>query len=193
MHVIVPGVCVDKKRKQCTKLRGKYLFNEFALAKVFRARFLEIMREDGFKVPDDIPGKWGVDCRHVGKGLPTLKYLARYLYRGVISDKNILSDDGEQVTFGYVESKTKTYKTRTVKGETFLWLVYQHVLPKGFRRVRDYGFLNGNAKATLQSIQIAFKFLVEAVQVKPRPAYLCRACGAPLYITAFIRPAWRSG
>ena len=193
VHVIVPGICVNKRRKQCIKLRGKYLFNEFALAKVFRARFLETMRDGGFKIPVDMPIKWVTDCRHVGKGLPALQYLSRYLYRGVISENNILSDDGEQVTFGYVDSKTSTYKTRTVKGETFLWLVYQHVLPKGFRRVRDYGYLNGNAKPTLLSIQIALKILVEKIATKPRPAYLCKACGAPLSITAFIRPAWRSG
>ena len=145
------------------------------------------------KAPDKNPNQWVVDCRHVGKGLPALKYLSRYLYRGVISDKNILSDDGDQVTFGYVDSKTNTYKTRTVKGETFLWLVYQHVLPKGFRRVRDYGYLNGNAKVTLQSMQIALGVLVENLRPKPRPAYICSACGAPLSITSFIPAAWRSG
>ncbi len=193
VHVIIPGVCVNKQRKQCTKLRGKYLFNEFALATVFRARFLEAMRDGNFKAPDDNPKKWVTDCRHVGKGLPALKYLSRYLYRGVISDKNILGDDGEQVTFGYVDSKTKTYKTRTVKGESFLWLVYQHVLPKGFRRVRDYGYLNGNAKSTLESIQIALGVIIAKVQTRNRPVYLCNACGAPLSITAFIRPVWNPG
>ena len=35
--------------------RGKYLFNEFALAKVFRARFLEAMCDDNFKAPDKNP------------------------------------------------------------------------------------------------------------------------------------------
>lgn len=193
VHVIVPGVCVNKRRKQCARKHGKYLFNEFALAKVFRARFLAAMLGDGFKVPENTPTKWVTDCRHVGKGLPALQYLSRYLYRGVISDKNILADDGEQVTFGYIDSKTNSYKTRTVKGETFLWLVYQHVLPKGFRRVRDYGFLNGNGKTILRSIQVALRFFVEKIPPKPRPTYLCKVCGAALNITAFIRPAWRSG
>lgn len=100
VHVIVPGVCVNKRRKQCTKLKGTYLFNAFALAKVFRARFLDAMRPEEFTLPDT-PTKWVVDCRHVGKGLPALQYLSRYLYRGVISNKHILKDDGQQVTFGY--------------------------------------------------------------------------------------------
>jgi hypothetical protein len=40
-------------------------------------------------------------------------------------------------------------KSFSDNGEDFLWLVLQHVLPKGFRRVRDYGFLHGNAKKLL--------------------------------------------
>lgn len=192
VHVIVPGVCVNKRRKQCTKLKGKYLFNEFALSKVFRARFLEVMCQAGFTLPET-PTKWVVDCRHVGKGLPALQYLSRYLYRGVISEKQILKDDGEQITFAYIDGNTGEYRTRTVPGETFLWLVYQHVLPKGLRRVRDYGFLNGNGKSTLRSIQIALNVLVEKFMPGPRPAYACKVCGGLLSITAFTRPQWRSG
>lgn len=45
-----------------------------------------------------------------------------------------------EFTFRYIESKSDKPKTRTVPGTDFLWLVLQHVLPKGFRRVRDYDF-----------------------------------------------------
>ena len=191
--IVVPGVCVNKQRKQCTKLKEKYLYNEFSLAKVFRARFLAAMTADGYSVPAKNPAKWVADCRHVGKGLPALKYLSRYLYRGVISEKNILQDDGERITFGYIDADTKEYKTRTVPGETFLWLVFQHVLPKGFRRVRDMGYLHGNAKKTLRSIQIALNVLVEKFVPKKRPPFLCKKCGEPLSIIAFVSAAWRSG
>jgi hypothetical protein len=40
-----------------------------------------------------------VDCAHVGKGLPALKYLSRYLYRGVISEKNIIANHKGLITF----------------------------------------------------------------------------------------------
>ena len=53
-----------------------------------------------------------------------------------------------QVTFKYTESKTGKLCFRTLKGEDFLSLIMQHVLPKGFRRVRDYGFVHSNAKKT---------------------------------------------
>jgi hypothetical protein len=192
VHIIVPGGCMNRQRNQWKKLRGKYLFNEFALAKVFRARFLESMLDAGLTLPGNLPGQWVASCMHMGKGLPALQYLSRYLYRGVISEKNILRDDGEYVTFRYLDSQTGAFKTRREKGETFLWLVFQHVLPKEFRRVRDYGFLHGNAKATLRLIQMVLRVMVQ-LPTNVRPSHKCRHCGQSMSIIGFMPPAWRSG
>jgi hypothetical protein len=106
------------------------------------------------KLPATIPKKWVIDCQHVGKGLPALKYLSRYLYRGVLSDKNIISDINGQVSFEYQNSQTKTTDIRTLPAVKFLYLILQHVLPKGLRRVRDYGLLQGCCKKLRQQIQL---------------------------------------
>ncbi len=193
VHIIVPGGCFDKQRQQWKSLKGQYLFNEFNLATVFRAKFLSALNKSGFTVPDSTPTQWVVDCQHVGRGLPAIKYLSRYLYRGVISGKNIISDDGVNVTFRYRESKSGEWKPRTVKGELFIWLVFQHVLPKRFRRVRDYGFLHGNAKTTLKRIQTLLNVLLPKLNKSPRPVISCKHCGNPMAIVAFIPPAWRAG
>jgi len=193
VHIVVPGGCLNKKRRQWKKLKGKYLFNEFALANVFRARFLHAVCQAGFTLPVNIPEQWVVDCEHVGRGLPALQYLSRYLYRGVISENNIINDDGTHVTFRYRDSKTGNVNTRRVKGETFLWLVFQHVLPKGFRRVRDFGFLHGNAKLTLRLIQLLLRVITPVPEPASRPSYKCRRCGKPMQIIRFIPPAWREG
>ncbi|MBC8333670.1 MAG: IS91 family transposase [Anaerolineales bacterium] len=193
IHVVVPGGGVDKARKQWKKKKDKYLFNEFALAKVFRARVLEALNQAGLSAPNSLPRKWVVDCTHVGKGLPALKYLSRYLYRGVILENNIVSSQNGNVTFMYVESRTGKTRYRTLKGEDFLWLVLQHVLPKGFRRVRDYGFLHGNAKKLLSLVQMVLQVLIEAYTPRPRPVFKCPKCQAPMRIMTFSRPAWASG
>ena len=91
VHIVVPAVALNKRRKQCSKLSGKYLFNNFNLAKVFRARFIDAIKDDGLSVPVDLSKNWVADCRHVGQGLPAIKYLSRYLYRGAISEKNIIN------------------------------------------------------------------------------------------------------
>ncbi|MDA3897816.1 MAG: transposase, partial [Desulfobacteraceae bacterium] len=123
MHVVVPGGGVDERRRQWKKKKGKFLFNEFALAKVFRARFLAALKDAGRSIPENVPGKWVVDCRHAGNGITALKYLSKYLYRGVISEKNIVSNQNGQVTFKYIESKTGDTRYRTLKGEDFLQLI----------------------------------------------------------------------
>jgi len=81
IHVVVPGGGVDKRRRQWKKKKGKYLFNEFAMAKVFRARFLVTLNEAGLFIPKSVSPKCVVDCEHVGKGITALKYLSKYLYR----------------------------------------------------------------------------------------------------------------
>ena len=82
LHVIIPGGGIDRRTRQWRKIKGKYLFNEFNLARVFRARFLAAIKRVGLRIPYGAPEQWMVDAQHVGSGLPALKYLARYLYRG---------------------------------------------------------------------------------------------------------------
>jgi hypothetical protein len=193
IHVVIPGGGVDKRRGQWKKKKGKYLFNEFALARVFRARFLAALNEAGLPIPESIPKEWVVDCTHVGKGITALKYLSKYLYRGVISEKNIVSNQNGQVTFKYIESKTGNTRYRTVKGEDFLHLIMQHVLPKGFRRARDYGFLHSNAKKLLVLVQLILHVIIKEIQQRPRPVFKCPCCKSPMVIIGFRRTAWESG
>jgi len=192
-HVIVPGGGIDPRRRQWKKVKGKYLFNEFALAKVFRARCLDAFNKADLTIPLGVPQKWVVDCAHVGRGKPALKYLSRYLYRGVISENSIVSVQDGCVTFKYDDSKTGKTQYRTLKGEDFCWLVLQHVLPKGFRRIRDYGFLHGNAKKMLNLVQLVLRVIVEIITPRPRPVMKCSHCQSPLTIIGFIQPNWQSG
>ena len=193
IHVVVPGGGVDKRRRQWKKKKGKYLFNEQAMAKVFRARFLTALNQAGLSIPKSVPPKWVVDCAHVGKGISAIKYLSRYLYRGVISEKNIVSNQNGQVTFKYIESKTGNTRYRTLKGEDFLHLIIQHVLPKGFRRVRDYGFLHGNAKKILSLVQLILQVVIRGIELRPKPAFKCPCCKSPMVIIGFRQTAWEPG
>ncbi len=193
IHVIVPGGGVDKRRRQWKKKKGRYLFNQDAMSEVFRARFLAALNEAGLPMPKKVPPKWVVDCSRVGKGITALKYLSRYLYRGVISEKNIISNQDDQVTFKYIESNTGNTQYRTLKGEDFLHLVMQHVLPKGFRRVRDYGFLHGNAKKMLFLVQLILRVGIKLIEHRPRPIFKCPYCKSPMLILGFRQTTWKSG
>ena len=187
VHVVVPGGGVNKRRNEWRKIKGKYLFNGFQLATVFRARLLKAILGAGLVAPKT-PKKWVVQCKQVGRGLPALKYLSRYLYRGVISNKNIISDNGTHVTFQYKDSKTGTMKTRRLRGEDFIALVLQHTLPKGFRRSRDYGFLHGNAKRLLKIVQWVLQVSIPKLDPAQRPKFICQQCKSPMSVIGFTRP-----
>ena len=182
IHFIIPAGSFDKAKKQWKKNKGKYLFNAFNLAKVWRARLLAYLAKLHLKLPTSIPNKWVVDCQHVGKGLPALKYLSRYLYRGVLPDKNIVSNIDGQISFEYQNSQTNTTEIRTLPVTQFLWLILQHVLPKGLRRVRDYGLLRGGAAKLRQRIRLmlavagtAFMPLENTAKTQAvRPCHCCR-------------------
>ena len=90
VHIVVPGGGIDARRRQWRKLGGRYLFNAFALARVFRARLLQALHRAGVPIPAGMPPHWVVDCRRVGRGEPALQYLSRYLYRGVIRERDLL-------------------------------------------------------------------------------------------------------
>nr|WP_284500706.1 transposase [Microbulbifer sp. GX H0434] len=191
-HIVVPGGAVGRRRRQWKTVRGQYLFNGQALAKVFRARFLQALRKQGFE-PPATPASWVVQCQSAGRGQPALEYLSKYLYRGVISEKQILSDRDGEVTFRYIESKTGQSKTRSLPGADFLWRVLQHVLPKGFRRVRDYGFLHGNAKRLLRLVQMALRVVIDTLKLRERPVLRCPRCRSPMRFVQVFRPGWLSG
>lgn len=185
IHAVVPGGGVDKRRRQWRKKKGRYLFNQKAMAKVFRARLIDALKKSELPIPKGITSQWVVDCARVGKGISALKYLSRYLYRGVISEKNIVSSQNDRVTFRYIESKTGETKYRTLKGEDFLFLIVQHVLPKGFRRVRDYGFLHSNSKNLLLLVQLILHVKIINVEPCPRPFFKCPKCNTSMHIIGF--------
>ena len=103
----------------------------------------------------------------------------------MISEKDIIANKSGKVTFQYVESETKTVKYRTLPGEDFIYLILQHVLPKGFRRVRDYGFLHANAKRLLSLVQLVLHVVIHEVPLRGRPAFTCSRCKSPMVAIGF--------
>jgi hypothetical protein len=191
LHIALPGggVPLGDKDKAWKRFPQNFIINEFALANIFRAIFLRMFFEQSLKLPTGLPKQWVCNIRHVGQGEQALKYLSRYLYRGVISENDILTDQEGQVTFRYQESKTKLIKTKKQPAEEFLWTLLKHVLPRRFRRVRDYGFLHGNAKKLLEKIQTTLKMRKKppaGASTKIKKSMPCKLCGFPMQIDLVI-------
>lgn len=188
VHLVIPGAAINARHRLWRTKRGKgkrrYLFSHKALAKVFRAKLLEAIIRTGLALPNTYPEEWVVDCKAVGAGEKALAYLGRYLYRGVIQEQDIVACENGNVTFRYRNGRTKKMEYRTVPGAQFLWLIVQHVLPKGFRRARNYGFLHPNSKRLIQLIQYLLNLDPNRGKacIRQRPKLICRCCGATLKI-----------
>ena len=193
VHLVMPAAALDADKGLWRSLRSRkgeaYLFTHKALAKVFRGKLLAALRDEGVELPPNLPKEWVVDCKGVGNGEKALVYLGRYLYRGVIQEKDILRCENGQVTYRWRDSKTKTAATRTVSGVQFLRLVLQHVLPKGFRRARNFGFLHPNSKRLIALLKLlvfkraaGFQTAPPGTAAKPRAQWLCPCCGATMIV-----------
>jgi len=190
IHYIVPAGAIDPEKRLWKRSKDhKYLFPQHALSSVFRAKLVMLLRSHDLVVSEAAFSKdWIIDCEYAGSGAPALKYLARYLYRGVIAEKRIISNKNGLVTFVWRESKTKKLQRKTMPGAQFLWQVLQHTLPGGFRRVRDYGFLHGNSRRLLTLIQLLLRARPAQVKLPERPAFKCPDCGSAMAMKGFRSP-----
>lgn len=104
--------------------------------------------------------------------------------KGVVQEKDIIACEGGQVTFRYRDSKTQKRQTRTLPGAEFLWLMLRHVLPKGFRRSRNFGFLHPNSKRLIQLLQVLLGINPNRAiaWLRKRPSLQCPCCGGTLRI-----------
>lgn len=157
LHLLVPGGCLDKNGVW-RPAKKKYLVPVKALSPIFRAIFMKKARKalPGVTFPKEVWDKdWVVFSRPTfTKTKKVLIYLSRYVHRTAIANNSIIAYTGEQVSFRYQDSATGAWKTMTLSAMEFLRRLLQHVLPKGFHKVRYFGFLHPGNKKTLCRLQL---------------------------------------
>ena len=140
-----------------------------------------------------------VDIEPVGDGRAVLKYLAPYVYRVAICDNRILACDDHSVTYKYTPGKSKVSKTRNVPGERFVGGFVQHTLPRGFQKIRHYGWMNSNSKVEADEVRwlvwlfLGWTYCLGSGHLPPEkriPSQVrCAACGEPMRIVAVVNLA----
>lgn len=162
------------------------------LALRFREAFLAMMAKAKVASPhiDAVSGSVGTIDWYVyvdrarGNTQQILGYLARYVHRTALSDRRIVSVDGDRVTYLYRPSQSNEFKPLTVSGHEFLRRFLQHVPPKGFHRVRYYGLWSPSCRKRLEALRDAlFAANPDAtpavVEVNDNTDWLaCPHCGA---------------
>ena len=144
--------------------RRRYLVKLNILQTVFKGKLLSklqaLLREGRTSVPkhsgherlrDASHRTWNIDIRRpFGGPEQVVRYFARYVRKIAISDQRLLGYDGKTVRFRYRDRRDgNRLKTAQLDAPTFCRSFLQHVLPKGFVRIRRYGLLSNRVRKPL--------------------------------------------
>lgn len=161
LHCILPGAGVDANgRWRKLKHSDRYLFPVRALSKVFRAKYVQCLREKGIIDKSLIESlfrkEWVVYAkRPFGGPRQVIEYLGRYTHKVAISNHRITEVRDGEVRFGYKDYREGGInKTMRLVNTEFVRRFAQHILPHRFVRIRHYGILSSNWKrGKLQQLQ----------------------------------------
>jgi hypothetical protein len=193
IHYLVPaGALTDKG---WVRLKNPdILVPARPLAVRMRNRFRQALRAADFKLYLRIPHQawqrpWNADARPVGRGDTAFGYLARYVQKTALDAARLVRVDDAGVALRYTDRESGEARTLTLSGEQFLRRFLQHVLPRGWMRVRHFGFLSAAARERYERIRT----LLKAAAVKPlpppqQPGPCCPGCGQLMGFMHLVRP-----
>ena len=206
VHFLVPAGAWDGQVWRYSR-HCRFLLPVRALSILFRAKFRDGLKQSGCfqEVPPSVwTQDWVVHCQPVGRGLRALRYLAPYIFRVAISNHRLVAVTDGSVTFRYRPSGWQQWRLCTLTTTEFMRRFLQHVLPRGFVKVRYYGFFSPGQRHLLRQIVAWFTPPTSApppakhtdpdeTPVSPwRPC--CPQCGQPLSLTQTLPPpkrCWR--
>jgi hypothetical protein len=155
IHYLVPAVGLTADGRWLVGNR-RFLMHVKPLAILFRAKLHATLRQTPLhtEVPRETWQKlWVVDCRPVGRGRMALRYLAPYIFRVALSNNRIVRVADDQVTFRYQDGTTRQRRTCTLPAAEFLRRFLQHVVPKGFVKIRYFGVFSPSKRHLLTQLR----------------------------------------
>ena len=181
LHCLVAGGVVSNNSRRFIECTGDYLFNEEALSRVFRGKFIQrlgrVRKTGGLKFTAAAYGNfknmlyaknWVVSVRDpVKRPEQVLEYFARYTHRVAIANSRIKKLENAMVSFTAKNRKKKSTETITITAVEFIRRFLLHSLPKGFVRIRHYGFLaNRNRSTNLKVIRELLKLPTQVAKMQ---------------------------
>jgi hypothetical protein len=218
IHMIVPGGGLSKDGKHWIRSRAKFLVPVRVLSKLFRRLFLTKLtdlhkagmlrffgdhahladtKQFGHFITSMRAKKWVVYAKAPFSGPDAvLAYLARYTHRVAISNKRLIAINDTGITFAYKDYRRAPgdqQQTMTLTSDAFISRFLLHVLPKGFHRIRHYGFLSSSVRvkeiATIRQILGVPQRAPSESDHQPtadtprkKPWLICPCCGGDMVI-----------
>jgi len=207
VHYLVPGGGWSAEKQTWLPAHHNFFLPVKALSRRFRATFQRLLQKTPLfpqVASETWQKKWVVHCKPVGNGQTALRYLAPYIYRVALSNRRLVrvldtgSMQSSQVTFQYRTSNTGQLKQCTLSVEKFIQRFLQHVLPRGFVKVRYYGFFGATLRSRLLTLQQHLgQFTTspssalphaETTETPSLPNMLCPHCGQPMLLQRTLPP-----
>jgi len=145
VHMLITGGGVTADGKHWQPARGEFLVPVAVLSRKIATKFRDALRKQKPELFARIPAgvwkrEWVSFLKHYGHGNDAvLNYLSRYVFRTALGNARILAVDETHVTFRYQDRGAGIWRTMRLEGVAFLQRFLQHVLPRGFHKVRYYG------------------------------------------------------
>ena len=221
VHCVIPGGGVARDHTQWIHSRRSFFLPVRVLGRVFRGKFVAGLRKaygtkrlsfSGQIQHMSQPKHFGAFLRTLfrqnwvvyakppfGGPEQVLRYLGRYTHRVAISNHRLLSFDDNNVTFRWRDyAHGNKQKTMMVSANEFIRRFLLHVLPKGFVRIRHFGFMANSQRSA--SMERCHQLLAMAPVAPPEEVALtnatrlCPICRAPMIVIQRLTPAqiaWR--
>jgi hypothetical protein len=164
LHCLIPAGALSFTKDKWIPTKDNFLFKITSLALEFRKRYLKLLlnaylkdeliftqktaalnsRQAFQQLINSVSKKrWIAYAKRPFAGpQQVLEYLGRYTHRVAISNNRIISIDNGRVTFTYIDrQKDNEIKKMTLDADEFIRRFLLHVLPKGFFKIRYFGFL----------------------------------------------------
>jgi Putative transposase/Transposase zinc-binding domain len=211
VHCVIPAGGLSLDHTHWVKSRDRFFLSIKVLRRVFRGKFVaalqQAFREGQLVFHEDLTllaqpkifaawlrplfrKDWVVYSKPpFGGPQYVLQYLGRYTHRVAISNHRLVSLIEEQVTFRWRDSAHHNeQKLLTLSLDEFLRRFLLHLLPKGFMRIRNFGFLANRRRAT--TLPLCFQLLGSAPQTEQgtsaakdaTPLWRCPKCGGPMLV-----------
>lgn len=190
VHCVVVGGALSDDKKTWTQSKRRFLLPVRVLSKVFRGKMLDDLRQRGVpgidrdeleKIIAEAAAKdWVVYAKPpFGGPGQVLRYLARYTHRVAISDHRIVDVDVDGLAFSYKDYRVgHERKIMRLSGVEWLSRFCTHVLPRGFTRIRSFGFLaNTKKKEKLATIRALLAAEASSTAAPPIVIRACPVCG----------------
>lgn len=151
----------------------RFLLPGYVLSRIFRAKMREALTRAGWKHEVDPcvwQRRWTVHLQQIGTGQQAALYLSRYVYRVALTNQRLACFADDRVTFRYTLGRTHEPRSATLPVNTFLARFLEHVLPRGFTKIRWSGLLSPGRRKDLERARHLLALSASPPPACPQPA-----------------------